>query len=128
VWTTKYRKRVLRSAIAHRVRELIRETCLAHDVEILKGHVSVDHIHLFVSSPPKLSVSKLVMYLKGKTSRKMLMEFSEMKRQFWGSHIWGRGHFVASSGNVTDAVIEEYIKLQGDPDNVSQDDFNIEEP
>ena len=113
VWITKYRKPVLRADIAERVRDLIRELCKANEVEIIKGHVSRDHVHLFVSAPPHLSVSKLVQYLKGKTSRKIMMEFKSLNRQFWGRHIWARGYFVASSGNVTDEVIIKYIEEQG---------------
>jgi putative transposase len=62
VWITKYRKKVLIGAIAERVRELIRQICKTNDVEILKGHVSKDHVHLFVSVPPHLSVSQLIQY------------------------------------------------------------------
>jgi putative transposase len=58
VWITKYRKPVLHGEVALRVRELIREICKSLDVEIIKGHVSKDHLHLLVSAPPHLSVSK----------------------------------------------------------------------
>ena len=112
VWVTKYRKQVLVGGVAERTRELIREICKSNEVEILKGHVSNDHIHLFVSVPPKLSVSKLMQYLKGKTSHKMLFEFKHLQRQFWGKHIWARGYFAVSSGNVTDEVIMKYIENQ----------------
>jgi putative transposase len=113
VWITKYRKPVLRGAIAERVRDLIREICKARDVEILKGHVSADHVHIFVSVPPHISVSQLVQWIKGKTSRKILAEFKTLSRVFWGRHIWGRGYFVASSGHVTDEAIMNYIEQQG---------------
>ena len=113
VWITKYRKPVLRGAIAERVRDLIREICKARDVEILKGHVSADHVHIFVSVPPHISVSQVVQRIKGKTSRKMLAEFKALSRAFWGRHIWGRGYFVASSGHVTDEAIMNYIEQQG---------------
>ncbi|MDW3191928.1 MAG: IS200/IS605 family transposase [Cytophagales bacterium] len=119
VWVTKYRKQVLVGGVAERTRELIREICKSNEVEILKGHVSKDHIHLFVSVPPKLSVSKLMQYLKGKTSHKMLFEFKHLQRQFWGKHIWARGYFAVSSGNVTDEVIMKYIENQ---DLESEDD------
>lgn len=125
VWVTKYRKRVLGGEIGNRVRELIREICRREDVEILKGHVSKDHVHLFVSAPPYISVSKLMQYLKGKTSRKMMMEFAVLRRQFWGRHIWARGYFVASSGNVTDEVILKYI--EGQELGREDEDFKIEE-
>ncbi len=105
VWITKYRKPVLRADIAQRVRELIREICRVNDVEIIKGHISRDHVHIFVSMPPHISVSHLVQSIKGKTSRKMMTEFKSLSRTFWGRHMWARGYFVASSGNVTDEVI-----------------------
>lgn len=125
VWITKYRKPVLTGAVAIRLRELIREICKTKDVEILKGHISRDHIHVFVSVPPHISVSNLLKSVKGKTSRKMLMEFKPLSRQFWGRHLWARGYFAASSGNVTDEVIMQYIEQQGHepPD----DDFKINE-
>jgi len=125
VWITKYRKPVLRGEIAERVRDLIREICKAKDIEILKGHVSRDHVHVFLSVAPHLSVSQVVQWLKGKTSRKLMMEYKSLSRAFWGRHIWARGYFVASSGNVTDEVIMKYIEEQGKepPDG----DFSIED-
>jgi putative transposase len=92
---------------------LVREICKGNDVEIIKGHISRDHIHIFVSVPPHNSVSELLKSIKGKTSRKLLMEFKTLSRQFWGRHLWARGYFAASSGNVTDEVIMKYIEQQG---------------
>jgi putative transposase len=112
VWVTKYRKKVLGGVVGHRVGELIREICKRNDVEILRGHVSKDHVHLFVSAPPHLSISKLMQYLKGKSSYKLLQENKTLSRQFWGRHLWARGYFVATSGNITDEVIMEYIENQ----------------
>jgi len=125
VWITKYRKPVLRGEVAERARDLIREICKSKDVEIIEGHVSKDHVYIFVSVPPHISVSQLVQLLKGKTSRKLMIEYKSLNRNFWGRHIWARGYFVASSGNVTDEVIIRYIEEQGKepPDG----DFNIED-
>ena len=127
VWITKYRKPSITGKIAERTRELIRSVCKTNEVEILAGHVSKDHIHLLVSSPPHLSVSKLVQYIKGYTSRKLLMEYKELNKQYWGKHLWGRGYFAASSGNVTDEVIAEYIKTQDIEENMRTDNFDIGE-
>jgi len=125
VWITKYRKPALRGEIAERIRDLIREICKANDVEILKGHVSREHVHIFVSVPPHMSVSELMKSIKGKTSRKMLMEYKTLSKAFWGRHLWARGYFAASSGNVTDEVIMKYIEEQGkEPEDV---DFKIED-
>ena len=125
VWITKYRKPALRGEIAERIRDLILEICKANDVEILKGHVSREHVHIFVSVPPHMSVSELMKSIKGKTSRKMLMEYKTLSKAFWGRHLWARGYFAASSGNVTDEVIMKYIEEQGkEPEDV---DFKIED-
>jgi putative transposase len=125
VWITKYRKPVLYGEVAIRVRDLIREICKSMDVEIIKGHVSKDHLHLLVSVPPHLSVSKLVQGLKGKTSRKLLGEYKRLASQFWGRHLWARGYFVASSGTITDEVIAQYIEMQDKMDRDHDDDFSI---
>ena len=128
VWITKYRKPILRGEIGKRVRELIRQTCASLDVYIVKGHVSKDHVHLLVSVPPNLAISELVKRLKGRSSRLMLEEFGELRKVYWGRHLWARGYFVASSGNVTDEVIAEYIEKQGQlaPEEGDQD-FSVED-
>ena len=128
VWITKFRRRVLKGEVAKRARALVIEVCKANEIEILQGHVSSDHMHLLVSAPPHMSPSKIMQYIKGKTSRKLQMEFQHIQRTFWGRHVWARGYFVASSGNVTDEVIKEYIRLQqeGEPKDVGEN-FKIEE-
>ncbi|MFN7602359.1 MAG: IS200/IS605 family transposase [Bacteroidota bacterium] len=123
VWITKYRKKVMVGAVGERVRDLIRGIRKENEVEIIKGHVSKDHVHLFVSVPPHLAISKLVQYLKGKSSYKLLQENKSLSREFWGRHLWGRGYFVATSGNITDEVIMGYIENQ---DNEKKDeDFTV---
>ena len=128
VWITKYRKPILRGAIGKRVRELIRQTCASLDVYIVKGHVAKDHVHLLVSVPPNLSVSELVQRLKGRSSRKMLQEYDELRREFWGRHLWARGYFAASTGNVTDEIVAEYIEKQSQMSPEDEDqDFHVED-
>ncbi len=127
VWITKYRKPVLRGEVAKQLRELVRQTCATLDVYIESGHVAVDHVHLLLSVPPHLSVSELLQRLKGRSSRKLLQEFGELNRQFWGRHIWARGYFAASSGNVTDEIIKQYIESQGQEPPTEDDSFNIGE-
>ena len=86
VWITKYRKKVLAGEVALRLRDMIREICQLEGVDIIKGHVSKDHIHLFVSIPPQVTVSRLVQKLKGKTSYKLLNEFQQLRKTYWGRH------------------------------------------
>jgi putative transposase len=123
VWITKYRKGVLKGDVAYRVRDLIREICRSDKVEIMKGHISSDHVHLFVSIPPQVTISRLVQRLKGKTSYKLLGAFEHLRRQYWGRHLWARGYFCCSSGNVTDDVIREYLERQ---DHDIDSEFRIE--
>ena len=113
IFIPKYRKPALRGDVAVRVRELIREICRTHNIEILKGHVRPDHVHLLLSVPPNLAPSRVMQAIKGKTSHHLLQDFRRLRKEFWGRHLWARGYFVATSGNVTDEVISKYIELQG---------------
>ena len=122
VWITKYRKPVLVGDVALRVRDIVRQLCAAHSVEIIRGSVSRDHIHLFVSIPPHVTISRLVQKLKGKSSHVLLHSFPSLRRQYRGRHLWARGYFCCSSGNVTDEIIKQYIERQDHGDDV----FKIE--
>jgi putative transposase len=126
VWITKYRKPMLAGSIGTRLRDLIREICKTMDIEIIKGHVSKDHVHLFVSVPPYHSVSQVMKRIKGKTSRRLLSESRILAKQCWGRHLWARGYFAASSGNVTDEVIAQYIEQQAIEERARDEDFTID--
>ena len=125
VFVPKYRKPVLVGAVGLRVRELVREICQANDIQIVKGHVRPDHVHLLLSLTPGLAPSRVMQLVKGKTSIKLLKEFRHIKRQFWGRHVWARGYFAASSGNVTDEVVANYIEQQDVEE--EDDDFKVTE-
>ena len=124
---SKIQKPVITGQIAVRTRELIRMICQSNEIEILAGHVGSDHIHLLVSVPTHLSASKLVQYIKANTSRKLQMEYKELNKQFWGQHLWARGYFVASNGNVTDEIIRAYIMNQDLQERSNSDNFEIGE-
>jgi REP-associated tyrosine transposase len=91
------------------------------------GHVSSDPIHLLVSVPPDVAVSVLVQRLKGRSSRRLQEEFGELKRQYWGRHLWARGYFGVSTGNVTDEIIKQYIESHKDMPSPDDGDFQIDE-
>ena len=112
VWVTKYRYKVLRGGLAQRLRELIRQGCEARGITIVMGHVGYDHVHLLISCPTDLSPSKIAQYLKGRSSRLIQDEFPELKKRYWGQHMWARGYFCATVGSVTDEMIREYIANQ----------------
>ena len=126
VWITKYRKPVLGGAVGRRVRDLIRLICASLDVEIVKGNISRDHVHLLVSVPPTLAVSRLVQRMKGLTSRKLLEENRGLNKALWGRHLWGRGYFVASVGNVSEEMIAAYIEKQQEMERTQDADFKVE--
>ena len=114
VWTTKYRYKVLTGKVALRARELIRQRCNSMDVTIIKGSIGKEHVHILISCPPSISVSKIVQQIKGKTSRVLLSEYKELKKRYWGQHLWGVGYFCRSVGTVTQEIIKEYIENQQD--------------
>jgi putative transposase len=126
VWITKYRYPVLIGDIATRARDLVKTICRENQVEIIRGVVAKNHIHIYVSVPPYLSISKLVQYLKGKTSRKIQQEFPELGKKYWGKHLWAVGYFVRTTGNVTDQMIKEYIEEHQHKDD-RYGDFKVEE-
>ena len=88
VWTTKYRYKILHGMVAERVRELIRQSCNSMNVTIIKGSIGKEHVHLLISCPPSLAVSKIVQQLKGKTSKVLLSEYKELKKRYWVQHLW----------------------------------------
>ena len=112
VWITKYRYQVLGGDVSQRCRELIRETARAHEMVIQAGSVNRDPVHLLVSIPPSLSVSRAVQHLKVGSSHKLLSEFAVMKKRYWGQYLWARGYWGCTSGNVTDEMWIDYIPNQ----------------
>ena len=123
VWITKYRYPVLVGDIAQRTRDIIRLICSQYQVEIIRGSLGKDHIHLYIQVPPRLAISRLVQYLKGKSSRKLQIEFASLKKRYWGKHLWAIGYFVRTAGNVTDQQVKEYIKNQKGDDQFG--DFEV---
>ena len=112
VWITKYRYKMLRGDVAERARELIRQICAARDVQIIRGAVSPDHIHILVVAPPQLAPAKLVQFIKGRSSRLLQQEFPALRKKYWGQHLWARGYFCATVGAVDEKTVMTYIENQ----------------
>ena len=126
MFATKYRKPVLKGEIALRCRELIREICKSEDTEIIKGHVRPDHVHLLASLPPHKAPSQVMQAVKGKSSHHLMMSYRRLNREFWGRHLWARGYFACTSGNVTDEMLKRYIENQ-DAEPQNDRDFRVSE-
>ncbi len=123
VWVTKYRYRVLQGEVALRLRELLRQGCEANGLKILRGSVGPDHVHMLLSCPTTMSPSQIMQNLKGRSSRLLQEEFASVKRRYWGQHMWARGYFCGTVGEVDQATIAKYIENQGKEENA--DNFTI---
>ena len=111
VWSPKYRKGLLTGALATRVEELFCETGEAYDVTIEQMEVSVDHVHIFCSFPPRYAISQVVGRLKSLSARAVFKEFPWVKRKRWGGELWEDGYFARTvAAKVTAEVIRQYIR------------------
>ena len=125
VWVTKYRFKVLTGDIQARCRELLIQICDSEDVRILSGVVSKDHIHMHIEYPPSLSISELVNRLKGRSSRLLQREYNALKKRYWGKHLWAIGYGAWSTGNITEEIVQEYLKRHKSSTNDS-DNFKLD--
>ena len=106
-------------------RDLIRRICSEQRAEIILGVVSADHIHLLLSIDPSISVSTLIKFLKGKSSHLLQTRFETLRKRYWGQHLWARGYFAVSVGNVTDEIIRNYLEHHFEGTE-TEDSFRIE--
>lgn len=112
VWIPKYRKKIIIGQVAYRVRDIIRQIAVEHEIYIVSGKVAPDHIHILISYRSTMDIAQIAQYFKGISSRVLLQEFPHLKKLCWGKHLWARGYFAVSTGTITDAMIKEYIKEQ----------------
>ena len=121
VWKTKYSYGVLQGEVGLRTRQIIREICAEHELQIVSGNVRANHVHILVSAPTDLSPSKIVQYLKGKSSHRLQREFKAIQKRYWGQHLWARGYFCATVGAVNEEMVRRYIENQSD----SEGEFKV---
>lgn len=128
VFTPKYRYRILTGEISTNMQQDIRLICQWKDVEIDELNVRLDHVHLIVSIPPRLSVSDFMGILKGKTAIKMFKSYPNLKKKpYWGNHFWSRGYFVNTVG-IDEDMIRRYVKYQEEEerkDEKERSDFTL---
>ena len=112
VWVPKYRYRVLRDRIGEEVSHCIRAFSEQQKAEIVELNVQLDHVHLLVMVPPKVSVSQYVGTLKGRTAIRVFNRFREVKqRRYWGNRFWARGYCVGTVG-LDEEKIRAYVRYQ----------------
>ena len=102
-------KKILYGKILYDVREILETLCEYKQVDIIAGAVCIDHVHLSVAIPTKLSVSQFMGYLKGKSTLMIYDRHSELQSK-WNKAFWARGYYVETIGNITDEAVQKYIK------------------
>jgi putative transposase len=112
VWVPKYRFRILKGEVAGEITECIRAFSESQHAEIVELNVCVDHVHVLVSIPPKVSVSNFVGTIKGRTAIRVFNKFRKLKHKpYWGNHFWARGYCVDTIG-LNEEMIRKYIEYQ----------------
>ena len=125
VWSTKYRYSVLQGGIQKDCRKILIQICDAEGVNILKGVVSKEHVHMHLEYRPSQDISSLVKKLKGRSSRKLQEKFPELRKKYWGRHFWAIGFGCWSTGNITDKMVNDYLEHHRKSNN-DTDEFILE--
>ena len=112
VWSVKYRRKVLTEEIAKRAKELFTQIAEENGFDILDMEIMSDHVHCFVSAPPKLSITQIVKYLKGISGRKLYERFPEIRQKLWKGQLWNHSYYVETVGSVSEENIRKYIQKQ----------------
>ena len=110
VWCPKYRRKVLVGKIEARLKELIQETCLELQSELIELEIMPDHVHLLVEVDPQFGVHKVIKAIKGKTSRILRKEFKELTTKL--PTLWTNSYFISTVGDAPLAIIKQYIQSQ----------------
>lgn len=113
VWSVKYRRKILNAEVEKYLKELVEQIAMdkgfiVHLFKVGEG----DHIHCFVSAPPKLSVTDIVKYLKGISGRKLFEKFPEIRKKLWKGQFWNHPYYVETIGSVSEENIRRYIEHQ----------------
>ena len=112
VFCPKYRYRILTGEVAEYVKQEIYRLCSQKEgVEVLEANVQADHVHLVLSIPPKYGVSQVMGYLKGKLALRVLSRYPDLRKRYWGNHLWSRGYCVSTVG-LDEDKIRKYVKWQ----------------
>lgn len=113
VWCVKYRRKVLSEEISDRLYELVKSIAEEKGFAVVECKVDEqDHVHCFVSAPPKISVTQIVKYLKGISGNALLKEFPELRKQLWKGRLWNGSYFVEAIGSTSEENIIRYIEKQ----------------
>jgi putative transposase len=118
VWIPRYRRAILVGAVATRLEAVLREVCAAHEWVVEALTIRPDHVHLFVSCPPRDAPATVMNVIKSITARELYHEFRpQLRRTHWGGRLWADGYYVGSAGDhITADLIKRYIEHQAPGD------------
>lgn len=113
VWCVKYRRKVLNPSITERLCELLKSIGTDKGFTVVDCRVGEgDHIHCFVSAPPKISVTQIVKYLKGISGNSLFKEFPDLRKQLWRGQLWNGSYFCETIGSTSEENVRKYIERQ----------------
>lgn len=78
----------------------------------MRGAISANHEHMLVSAPPHLAPAKLLKHVKGRSSRRLQQEYPHLRKRSKGRHLWARGYFCGTVGEVNERTVREHIESQ----------------
>lgn len=110
VWIPKRRRKVLVGEVAGATKDLIRECCVRNGLSLISAETDVDHVHVFVSAPPRWSPAQIANVLKGYTSRFLREKFPELKEICGKDQLWTQAYYVGTAGEVSALTIRRYIE------------------
>ena len=119
VFIPKYRRKIMYGETKKDLVEIIKKLCEMKQVRLIDGRVCIDHIHMYIAIPPKISVSEFMSYLKGKSALMLFYRYPEYRNKWGDRHFWARGYYVSTVGNVNEETILKYIKEQEENDKVA---------
>ncbi len=124
VFTPKYRRKAIFNQYRKSIREILIQLCKYKGVEIIEGKLMVDHVHILVSIPPKISVSSFMGYLKGKSAL-IIDRHANLKYKYGNRRFWAEGYYVSTVG-LNEATIAKYIREQ-DQHDIALDKLSVKE-
>ena len=125
IFTPKFRRKAIYNQYKESIRDILKDLCKYKGVEIIEGHLMIDHIHMLVSIPPKYSVSSFMGYLKGKSALMIFERHANLKYKYGNRHFWSEGYYVSTVG-LNEATIKKYIQDQEKEDQM-KDKLSVKE-
>ncbi len=118
VFAPKYRRQAIYGKYKAEIGKILREICTRNGIEVIEANACLDHIHMLITIPPKISVSRFMGILKGKSSLMIFDRFANLKYKYGNRHFWCRGYYVDTVGRNKTAITK-YIQNQVNEDQIS---------